>query len=80
MGIKHKFLVHPKVRQGRWHTVFITTELAKAQYRTKLSDQKAVFIVSETKKCLGYDIKEVSLNRSTIYRKELLVDINNHRN
>ena len=58
-----------KAKRGRMD--IITPELATVLDRTKISDRKAVFVVAETAKSLGHDIKEVSLNRSTIRRKRI---------
>ena len=48
----------------------ITSELATVLDRTKVLNRKAVFVDSETMKSLGYDIKEVNLNRSIIRQKK----------
>ncbi|GBM69051.1 hypothetical protein AVEN_155524-1 [Araneus ventricosus] len=54
----------------RGHMDIITPESATVLDTTKVSDRKAVFVVAETAKSLGYDIKEVRVNRSTISRKK----------
>ncbi|GBN16136.1 hypothetical protein AVEN_70530-1 [Araneus ventricosus] len=56
-----------KAKRGRID--IITPELATVLDRTKVSDRKAVFVVAKTAKSLGYDIKEVGVNRSMICQK-----------
>jgi hypothetical protein len=44
----------------------ITPKLAAALDRTKLSDRKATFVISETAKSLGHDIGDFCINHSSI--------------
>ncbi|GBM75037.1 hypothetical protein AVEN_213331-1 [Araneus ventricosus] len=58
-------------KANKGHMDIITPELATVLDRTKVSDRKAIFVAAKTAKSLGYDIKEVGLNRSTIRRKRI---------
>ncbi|GBM55689.1 hypothetical protein AVEN_139388-1 [Araneus ventricosus] len=49
----------------------MTLYLAAALDRTKVSDRKAVFVVAETAKSLGYEVDEITLSRSSIRRERM---------
>src|SRR5688572_22418482 len=55
-------------KRKRGRTTVITPELAAALDQTKVSDRKAVFVISETAKSLGQNIDELALNRDSIRR------------
>ncbi|GBO44289.1 hypothetical protein AVEN_247284-1 [Araneus ventricosus] len=44
----------------------MTPYLAAALHRSKVSDRKAVFVVAETARSLGYEVDEITLSRSSI--------------
>ncbi|GBO21153.1 hypothetical protein AVEN_169102-1 [Araneus ventricosus] len=44
----------------------MTPYLAAVLDRTKVSDRKAVFVVAETARSLGYEVDEITLSRSSI--------------
>jgi hypothetical protein len=56
-----------KKKRGRKN--IITSDLASALDRTKVSDREAVHILSATAFSLGQDLNECALNRSTIRRR-----------
>lgn len=58
-----------KRKRGRKKVV--TSELAAALDRTKVSDRKAVFVIAETAKSLGQNIDELALNRDSIRRQRI---------
>ncbi|GBL92016.1 hypothetical protein AVEN_102573-1 [Araneus ventricosus] len=47
----------------------MTPYLAAALHRSKVSDRKAVFVVAETARSLGYEVDEITLSRSSIRRE-----------
>ncbi|GBN50130.1 hypothetical protein AVEN_207145-1 [Araneus ventricosus] len=47
----------------------MTPYLAAALHRSKVSDRKAVFVVSEMARSLGYEVDEITLSRSSIRRE-----------
>ena len=79
----HKFCTPPK-KKIRATKKVITPQLAAALDRTKMSDRKATFVIAETAQSLGYDISDLSINRSTIkrgrerYRSEIAAALKNN--
>ena len=80
----HKFCTPPK-KKIRATKKVITPQLAAAALdRTKMSDRKATFVIAETAQSLGYDISDLSINRSTIkrgrerYRSEIAAALKNN--
>ena len=65
--------LHPSKR-AKINTV--TRSLAAALDRTKLSDRKAAFVLTETAKSLGHDVKELNINRSSIHRQRKSYSVN----
>lgn len=57
--VNHKF-----IKRGR--KVVISSAMTAALDRAKVSDRKAMIIVTETAKCLGHDVGDFALNRETI--------------
>ena len=55
-------------KRQRGRKVVITLQLAATLDRTKMSDRKAMFIISETAKSLGHNITNLALNRNSIRR------------
>lgn len=49
----------------------MTPYLAAALHRSKVSDRKAVFVVAETARSLGYEVDEITLSRSSIRRERM---------
>ena len=49
----------------------ITPNLVSCMDRTKVSDRKAVYFVTECARALGQDPKELNINRTTIQRKRI---------
>ncbi|GBM56885.1 hypothetical protein AVEN_227383-1 [Araneus ventricosus] len=49
----------------------MTPYLAAAFDRTKVSDRKAVCVVAETARSLGYEVDEIALSRSSIRRERM---------
>lgn len=47
----------------------ITPAVAASLDRTKLSDRKAAFVLSATALCLGHDVADLNINRSSIHRR-----------
>ncbi|KAK2707759.1 hypothetical protein QYM36_015456 [Artemia franciscana] len=55
-------------KRQRGRKVVVTLQLAATLDRTKMSDRKAMFIISETAKSLGHNITDLALNRNSIRR------------
>ena len=55
-------------KRQRGRKVVITPQLAATLDRTKMSDRKAIFVISETAKSLGHNITDLALNRNSIRR------------
>ena len=51
-------------KRQRGRKVVITPQLAATLDRTKISDRKAMFVISETAKSLGHNITDLALNRN----------------
>ena len=48
----------------------VTPSLAAALDRTKLSDRKAAFVLTEAAKSLGHNVEELNINRFSIHRHQ----------
>jgi hypothetical protein len=58
-----------KRKRGRKRIV--TPQLAATLDRTKISDRKAMFVISETAKSLGHNVEDLALNRDSIRRQRM---------
>ena len=60
-----------KRKRMRGTYTIITSKLAAALDRTKVSDRKATFVIAETVNGIGKNIGNIALNRSSIRRKRM---------
>lgn len=58
----------PRPKRQRSRKVVVTPQLAATLDRTKMSDRKAMFVISETAKSLGHNITDLALNCDSIRR------------
>ena len=58
----------PRKKKNKSNRKVITPKLAAALDRTKMSDRKAMFVISETAQSLGHNVNTLSISRSSIKR------------
>jgi len=59
----------PPSKRMRATTKVVTSHLAAALDRTKMSDRKATFVIATTAQSLGHDISNLSISRSSTKRE-----------
>ena len=58
-------------KRKRGRKSIVTPQLAATLDRTKISDRKAMFVISETAKSLGHNVENLALNRDSIRRQRM---------